>query len=77
MSAQTPLDFDALDPTGGIAEPPTYGVLLLTEDGVLLHQEEFTVNAMRYSDWDDAAPETKSGWQLFVETMLPERAGRQ
>ncbi|MGB1251488.1 MAG: phosphodiesterase [Candidatus Promineifilaceae bacterium] len=74
MSMQTPLDFDALDPTGGIAEPPSYGVLLLTENGILVHQAEFTTTAPRQSGWDAVAPETKAGWQTLVNAMLPERA---
>ena len=74
MSPQTPLDFESLDPTGGIAEPPSYGVLLLAENGILIHQAEFTTNAQRQSSWDDVAPETKAGWQTLVNAMLPERA---
>lgn len=43
MSVQTPLNFETLRSDGGIAEPPDYGVLLLTDRGVLVHREDFTV----------------------------------
>ncbi len=67
MSPQTPLDFDSLDPSGGIAEPPSYGVLLLTADGVLVHQEDFMTQAVIQSDWDDKDEATKAGWQLLAK----------
>ena len=42
LSVQTPLDFETLSPSGGIAEPPDYGVLLLSEGSILIHREDFT-----------------------------------
>ncbi len=43
LSVQTPLDFKSLSPSGGILEPPNYGVLLLSEGSILIHHEDFTV----------------------------------
>ena len=71
MSPQTPLDFNAIDPSGSIAEPPSYGVLLLTDDGILVHQEAFKADAKPITSWDEANPPT--GWQQLVNIMLPER----
>ena len=45
ISPQTPLDFKSVDPNAEIDEPPSYGVLLLTEEGILVHQEDFLANA--------------------------------
>ena len=73
MSPQTPLDFESLDPSGGIAEPPSYGVLLLTENGVLVHQEEFTSTATPLTNWDEKDEATKAGWHLLAE----HQAGRE
>ncbi len=76
MSPQTPLDFEALDPSGGIDEPPSYGVLLLTEEGILVHQEDFLANATPSSNWDAQLakyPDLAEGWQMLVSSMLPER----
>ena len=42
LSVQTPLDFESLSPSGGIMEPPDYGVLLLSEKSILVHHEDFT-----------------------------------
>ncbi len=42
LSVQTPLDFESLSPSGGVLEPPDYGVLLLREGSILVHSEDFT-----------------------------------
>ena len=42
LSVQTPLDFESLSPSGGILEPPDYGSLLLSEESILVHHEDFT-----------------------------------
>lgn len=71
LSPQTPLDFNSLDPSGGIAEPPSYGVLLLTPDGILVHQENFTVDSVPISNWEHVEKEIKEGWQQLASIMLP------
>lgn len=76
MSPQTPLDFDALDPSGSIDEPPSYGVLLLTEDGILVYQEDFLANVTPSSNWQAQLakhPDLAKGWQMLVSIMLLEK----
>ena len=73
MSPQTPLDFEALDPSGGIDEPPSYGVLLLTKEGILVHQEDFLANVTPSSNWEAQLakqPDLAEGWQRLVSMMM-------
>ena len=73
LSVQTPLDFEAVDPSGGIVEPPAYGVLLLGEDGIIVHQEEFMDRNKRFSNWEaqkKADPQMAAGFEQFAKTML-------
>ena len=44
MSVQSPLDLTSLSSSGGVTEPPDYGVLLLSEGNVIVHREDFTAN---------------------------------
>ena len=80
MSPQTQLDFEAIDPSAAIDEPPSYGVLLLTEDGIIVHEEQFLSNMTRSSNWEAQLaknPELAEGWQMLVSMMLPEKVGGQ
>lgn len=43
LNVQTPLDFEDTRSSGGILEPPDYGVILLREGSILVHREDFTV----------------------------------
>lgn len=43
MSVQSPLDLTSLSSSGGVTEPPDYGVLLLSAGNVIVHREDFTV----------------------------------
>lgn len=79
MSVQTPLNFEAIDPNAGIAEPPSYTVLMLTEDSILVHEEAFTTQASPVSNWETQLQENEqlaAGFQLLVDMMLPERGER-
>ncbi len=42
LNVQTPLDFEDTSSSGGILEPPDYGVILLSEGSILVHREDFT-----------------------------------
>ena len=78
LSVQTPLDFGAVDPSGGITEPPGYGVLLLGDDSILVHQEEFMAGVEAVSNWQEILqnePEVAEEFGQLVAKMLPERAG--
>ncbi|MEM9775361.1 MAG: hypothetical protein AAF902_12330, partial [Chloroflexota bacterium] len=75
LTVQTPLDFKKVDPSGGIAEPPCYGVAMLTEHGVILHQEDFTADGEPSSDFEKQLannPQMKAGIQILSKMMLPE-----
>ena len=75
LSPQTPLDFHKLDPSGGIAEPPSYGVVLLSDSGVLVHQEDFLVEAVASSNFQeqlDNDPQMAAGYQMLAKAMLPD-----
>ncbi len=74
LSRQNPLDFETLDPNAGIAEPPDYGVLLLNEESILVHHEEFTVDAQPVSDWAEQIaenPQMGEGYNRLASVMLP------
>lgn len=77
LDVQTPLDFEALDPSGGIAEPPSYGVLLLSEGSILVHHEDFTAGVKPESDWNAVLqndPQFADRFSKLVARMLPEKA---
>jgi 3',5'-cyclic AMP phosphodiesterase CpdA len=75
LAAQTPLDFEALDPAAGIAEPPSYGVLLLSEGSILVHHEDFNAGVKPESDWEAILQEPKFAdrFSKLVARMLPEK----
>ncbi len=76
LDAQTPLDFESLDPSGGIAEPPDYGVLLLSEESILVHHEDFTAEAKSASNWEVHLQENSQLLDEFhklAARMLPEK----
>lgn len=76
LDVQTPLDFEALDPNAGIAEPPSYSVLLLSEESILVHHEDFTAGAKPASDWEAQLqnnPQMTDGFRKLVAKMLPEK----
>jgi 3',5'-cyclic AMP phosphodiesterase CpdA len=76
LDTQTPLDFESLDPSSGIAEPPNYGVLLLSEDSILVHHEDFTSSAEPESTWQQMLavnPGVLALLRPLVEKMMPER----
>lgn len=73
LSPQTPLDFQKLDPSGGIAEPPSYGVLMLTKNGVVVHQEDFLADAVPNSNFQEQLandPQMAAGYQMLAKAML-------
>lgn len=75
LSPQTPLSLTSLDPAGGIAESPHYGVVLLTPEGVLVHQEDFTCTAEPSSNFDEQLkndPQMAAGIQMLAKAMLPD-----
>ena len=77
MDMQTPLDFESLDPSGGIAEPPDYGVLLLREESILVHHEDFTAGVKPISDWEEYLqnnPQFADEFRKLAARMLPEKA---
>jgi 3',5'-cyclic AMP phosphodiesterase CpdA len=77
LDAQGPLDFDAIDPRSGIAEPPSYGVLLLGEGSILIHHEDFTAGVKPESDWEEVLqnnPQLADRFNRLVARMLPEKA---
>ncbi len=74
LSVQTPLDFEAVDPSGGIAEPPSYGVLLLRDEGVLVHFEDFTAGVQPVSNWQTELqnnPQMALAFHQLAAKMLP------
>ena len=76
LSVQTPLDFEAVDPSGGIAEPPSYGVLLLRDEGVLVHFEDFMAGVQPVSNWQTELqndPQLAEKFGQLVARMLPEK----
>ncbi|MFT5193897.1 MAG: Icc protein [Cellvibrionaceae bacterium] len=75
LSPQTPLDFQKLDPSGGIAEPPSYGVVMLSDTGVLVHQEDFLAGVVASSNFQerlDNDPQMAAGYQMLAQAMLPD-----
>ena len=77
LGVQTPLDFEAIDPRGGIAEPPSYGVLLLSEVNILIHHEDFAAGVKSESDWEAILqnnPQFADRFRRLVARMLPEKA---
>jgi len=73
---QGPLDFKTIDPTSSVAEPPSYGVLLLSEGKILIHNEDFTAGANRMSKWETIKqnyPQVAEDFLKIVERMLPEK----
>lgn len=75
MDMQTPLDFESLDPSGGIAEPPDYGVLLLREESILVHYEDFTAGVEPVSSWEaylQNNPQFADEFRKLAARMLPE-----
>jgi 3',5'-cyclic AMP phosphodiesterase CpdA len=75
MDMQTPLDFESLDPSGGIAEPPDYGVLSLSEESILVHHEDFSAGVEPVSDWEDYLqnnPQFADEFRKLAARMLPE-----
>jgi len=78
LDVQGPLDFETIDPTSGIAEPPSYGVLLLSEGKILIHNEDFTAGVKRVSKWETIKqdyPQIAEDFFKIVERMLPEKSG--
>ncbi|MFK7802632.1 MAG: phosphodiesterase [Anaerolineae bacterium] len=79
LSPQTPLDFQKLDPSGGVAEPSSYGVVLLSDDGVLVHQEDFLTDAIARSNFQERLandPQMAAGYQMLAQAMLPDWNGK-
>ena len=75
LSPQTPFNLKTLDPAGGIAESPHYGVVLLTPEGVLVHREDFTSEAVPSSNFDEQLkkdPQMAAGIQMLAKAMLPD-----
>ncbi|MEM8862561.1 MAG: metallophosphoesterase, partial [Chloroflexota bacterium] len=73
LGVQTPLNFEKLDPSGGITEPPTYGVVLMTKSGVLVHQEDYLTDAEPYSDFPEQLaqnPQMAAGFEILSKNML-------
>ena len=78
LDVQGPLDFETIDPTSGIAEPPSYGVLLLSEGKILIHNEDFTAGVKPVSKWETVKqnyPQVAEDFIKIVGRMLPERSG--
>lgn len=75
LSPQTPFNLTSLDPAGGIAESPHYGVILLTPEGVLVHREDFTCTDKPSSNFDEQLandPQLAAGMQILAQAMLPD-----
>ena len=75
LSPQTPFSLTSLDPAGGIAESPHYGVVLLTPEGVLVHREDFTCTDEPSSNFDEQLandPQMAAGIQMLAKAMLPD-----
>jgi Icc protein len=78
LNVQAPLDFETIDPRAGIAEPPSYGVLLLSEGSIVIHHEDFTAGVKPESDWEEVQqnnPQVAEGFSRLVARMLPEKVG--
>jgi len=78
LDVQAPLDFELIDPVNGIAEPPSYGVLLLDEEGIIIHHDEFTAGVKPESNWKEIQktyPQVAEGFSNIVARMLPEKGG--
>ena len=78
LDVQGPLDFETIDPTSSIAEPPSYGVLLLSEGKIIIHNEDFTAGVKRVSKWETIKqdyPQVAEDFIKIVERMLPEKSG--
>ena len=78
LDVQAPLDFELVDPVNGIAEPPSYGVLLLDEGGIIIHHDEFTAAVKPKSNWKEIQktyPHVEEGFSNIVARMLPEKGG--
>jgi len=78
LDVQAPLDFELIDPVNGIAEPPSYGVLLLDEEGIIIHHDEFTAGVKPESNWKEIQktyPQVAEGFSNIVARMLPEKVG--
>ena len=76
MDVQTPLDFEAMDPSAGIAEPPSYGVLLIQPDSIVVHFEDFTAGVAPDTSWNDmlrANPDMLTYFRPLVLKMMPEK----
>lgn len=77
LDVQAPLDFELIDPVNGIAEPPSYGVLLLDDGGIIIHHDEFTSGVKPVSNWNEIQkthPQVAESFFKIVERMLPEKS---
>lgn len=54
---QMPLDFVSTDSSLSIAEPGAYGIIMLQDDGVAVHSEDFTLTGLEARPTKEAMPD--------------------